>query len=1022
MGLLKNVQWRHFLIMALVSSALISAAQERTITGIVSDADDGSPLPGATILEKGTSNGTITDIDGRYQIAVTGDDVSLSASFVGFETKEISVGNQSVVNISLRLSLSELSEVVVIGYGVQQKKVATGSISKVEAKDLEGYKVPNVHSALDGQVTGVLAGESSGQPGSSKMVFIRGISTNGDNSPLYIVDGLTVDRIDNLNTSDIESIDVLKDAASTAIYGARAANGVIIITTKKGKEGVGQFTYEGFSSFSNPWKIPEMLNSEQYVEVIREKFSNGGQTAGIDSRGFPNVGDETLDTDWMDVIFNQATMTNHRMSASLNNSYLSLEYWDQNGVIGGEKSNYKRYAIRLNSTKKINDFFTVGENLYLNRTENQNIGVNNAFGTLLVDAFAYDPLTDVYDENAQYGFAQSTWVQKEYVNPLSRLFLANNYGHGDQVQGNVFIKFQPIDGLTLNSDLGIDFNWYDYRSFTPDYDFHDAFQSVNNSVSQGYGFGQRLQFENYANYQKDFGGHSINAVLGTTYINAGYRTAGGSTLNIPEAAKFNQHFQYLNSGRDTSDLAYGTANVDYNLISYFGRLLYDYKDKYLFSATLRRDGSSRFGANNKWGIFPSLSLGWVISDEAFFPTSFISFAKLRSSWGVNGNDRIADLRYTTLVKNSFSYGLGRDQVLHTGSSPSTLPNPNLKWEESVQFDVGLELKFLNNKLSTEFDYYIKTTKDLLGNDVVPYYTGVLDLPISNLGEFQNRGFEAAVSFRETLGDFRINARLNYTTFKNTVTNIPSTALFVPGWNWPVRNAIISRMTEGEPVGHFVGHQTLGIFRTQEDLYAHINSDGDFLQPNAELGDLIFKDVNGDGIINSDDITSIGSPWPDHIIGLNISLDFKGFDFNALFSTQLGHDIFRTYERTDIPFSNYQTFWLDRYSETNPNGAYPRLVSNDPNRNQRPSDFYVEDGSFLRLRNLQLGYNLPDNILEKLKLSGLRIYLTANNLLTMTKYNGFDPEVGTNNWVLDTGIDKGYYPSNKTVGAGIKISM
>lgn len=1022
MGLLRIIQKRIYLSISLSLVVFLLTAQERTVSGVVTDADDGSPLPGATVLQAGTTNGTITDIDGKYQLPLEGEDARIVVSFVGFESKSVTVGSQSIINVSLALSLSELSEVVVIGYGVQQKRVATGAISKVDAKDLEGYKVPNVHSALDGQVSGVVASESSGQPGSSKNIFIRGISTNGDNSPLYIVDGMTVSGIDNLNPSDIESIDVLKDAASTAIYGARAANGVIIITTKKGKDGQGSLTYEGFTSFSNPWKTPEMLNSEQYIELTREKFANANRTAALNDLGFPEAGAATPDTDWMDVIFDQSTMVNHRLTANLNNSYISLDYWDQKGVIGGDKSNYKRYAIRLNSTKEINDYFTVGQNFYLNRTENQNLGTNNAFGTMVADAFAYDPITEVYDENAEYGFAQSNWVQKEYINPLSRLFLADNAGHADQVQGNVYLEFEPLDGLKFHSDLGIDFNWYDYRSFTPDYNYHPSFFSVNNSISQGYGFGQTLQFENYANYVKDFGPHSINVVAGTSYLGSDFRTAGGSTLNIPDAVKFNDQFHYIDAGQDTSDLAFGRANVAYRLLSYYGRIIYDYQDKYLFSVTLRRDGSSRFGANNRWGFFPSMSVGWVISDEAFFPAGTISFMKLRSSWGVNGNDRIGDLGFSSQVVNSFSYALGSDHSLNRGSALATVPNPNLKWEESVQFDVGVEVKLFDDRLSGEFDYYVKTTADLLGNELVPGYLGVTDFPLSNLGEIQNKGFEASISYRQSIGDLNISTRLNYTTFKNTVTEVPGTSTFINGWNWPVRNAAITRMSEGEPVGHFVGYKTLGIFQDQTEVFSHLSNSGDVLQPNAAPGDLIFADVNKDGVINSEDITSIGSPWPDHIFGWNITASYKGFDLSALFSTQIGHDIFRTYERSDVTFSNYQTFWLDRWTEDNKGSIYPRLVSNDPNGNQRPSDFYVEDGSFLRLRNVQIGYNLPSQLLEKVSLTGVKIYLSGNNLLTLTNYNGFDPEIGTNGWILDTGIDKGYYPSNKTIGGGIKITM
>lgn len=998
-----------------------TARSQNLVSGKVTDASDGFGLPGATVLVKGTSQGTVTDINGSFNLEASASDV-LVFSFVGYVSQEVEVGNQSVINVALELELSQLEEIVVIGYGTQRKKVATGSISKIDAKDLEGYKVANVQTALDGQVSGVIVNESSGQPGSGKNILIRGISTNGDNSPLYIVDGLTVSGIDNINPNDIESIDVLKDAASTAIYGSRAANGVIIITTKKGSKDGGKISYEFFTSYSDPWKVPEMLEADDYIALTREKFANGGQTSSLDALGFPNVGDETPNTDWMNEIFDRATVMNHRLSATLPNSFISLEYWDQNGVIGGKKSNYKRYAARFNGSKEINNYVKVGNNIYINRTENQNIGSNNAFGTVIADAFAYDPITPVYDENGEYGFAQSQWVQKEYINPLSRLFIQDNAGHADQIQGNVFLEVSPIEQLTLHSDFGADYSWYNYRSFTPDYNFHAAFFNVNNSVSQGYGFGQTLQLENYANYTETFGDHSINVVVGTTYIASEFETAGGSTLNIPDAAKFNDNFQYIDSGQDTSDLAFGGAGVDYRLISYYGRLIYNYKDRYLISGTLRRDGSSRFGSNERFGVFPSVSLGWIVSDEAFFPAGALSFLKVRTSWGVNGSDRIGDLGYTSRIVNAFSYALGIDPALNRGSALATVPNPNLKWEESVQLDIGVEAKFFEDRLSTEIDYYQKTTKDLLGNELVPGYVGVTDFPLSNLGEIRNRGIEAVVSYQQNIGELNFKTTLNYTTFRNEVIEVPGTSTFINGWGWPVRNTAITRMTEGEPVGHFVGYETLGIFQSQADVFAHINSNGDPLQPNAQPGDLIFKDSNGDGVINSDDISDIGSPWPDHIIGLSLNASYKGFDISAIFSTQIGHDIYRTYERSDITFTNYQTFWLDRWTEANPSSEMPRLASNDPNNNQRPSDFYVEDGSFLRMRNLQVGYNLPGNIVNKVKLSSARIYFSANNLFTLTDYRGFDPEIGTNGWILDTGIDKGYYPSNKTYGGGIIISM
>lgn len=1003
----------------LLSSLLFS--QERTIRGTITDAEDGLELIGATVMVKGTTTGTITDYLGAYELSVPAGMDTLTISYTGYNLVDVAIDGRSVIDVSLSQASQLIDEVVVIGYGIQKKRVSTGSISKLSSEKLEGYQVQSVQTALEGQVSGLIVNSSSGQPGAGKSLLIRGVSTNGDNSPLYVVDGLQVNGIDNINPEDIESVDVLKDAASSAIYGARAANGVVIITTKKGGD-KGKITYEGFTSTSKPWKLPEMLSANDYISITREKFANGNQTAALNALGFPQVGQQTVSTNWMDVIFNDATLQSHRLTASAENLYLSLEYWDESGVVGGDKSNYKRYAARLNGTKDLNEYVTIGENLYINRVDNQTIGVNDAFGTVIADAFAYDPITDVYNPEKQYGFEQSDWVQKEYVNPLSRLFLANNNGHSDQIVGNIYAEIKPMEGLTFRSDFGMDYSWFKFRSFTPDYRYHNAFVNVDNDVAQGYGFFQTTQVENYATYTKQIDKHDFNIVLGTSYRQSISENAGGSTSNIPDEVKFDDNWQNVNAGQDSLDLSYGGVGVDYKLLSYYGRLIYSFDNKYLFTATLRRDGSSNFGEANRFGVFPSLSAGWVISDEDFFDVGAISFMKLRASWGINGNDRIAPLAYASTIENVFTYPFGINQSLNTGASLATPPNPNIKWEESVQLDIGLELRLWNDKLSAEIDYYKKNTTDLLMSQIIPGYIGATNNPISNLGEIQNTGIEVALNYRVSLGDLRLRTTLNYTTFDNTVINVAGDSGFLTGWSWPVRNTPITRMTEGFPVGHFVGYRTDGIFQSQEEVFSHLAANGDVLQPRAGAGDLRFVDMNGDGVINSDDITDIGSPWPDHIIGLSLGGDYKGFDFNIILSTQIGHDIFRAYERSDVTYTNYQTFWLDRWTSENTNTTYPRLVSNDPNNNQRPSDFYLEDGSFLRLRNLQIGYNLPERLVEKAKLQGLRVYLSANNLFTLTNYNGFDPEIGTSGWILDTGIDKGYYPSNKTIGFGLKVTM
>jgi TonB-dependent starch-binding outer membrane protein SusC len=1002
------------------------SAQTGTIRGKVVDANTGQALMGTSLQVVGTNTGAITDENGEFAIANQKTPINIEITYVGYDKKTLTITNYNPVKISLNEILNQFDELVVVGYGRQKKKVSTGSVAKIESKQLEGIALPDVSSTMEGQMAGIIVNESSGQPGASKTLLIRGVSTNGDNTPLYIVDGVQVGNIDNINPNDVESIDVLKDAASSAIYGARAANGVVIITTKSGSgSDIGTFTYAMSYLNSRPWKVPEMLGSEDYVMLTREKYENGGQSVGLNRLDFPKVGDPLIhNTNWMEEIFNPAKLINHRVTASLKNSYISLDYWDQNGVIGGEKSNYKRYAFRVNSTKEIKDFITIGNSLYLNRTDNNNIGTNNAFGGIQSDAFAYDPITPVYDPDAQFGFAQSPWIQKEYINPMSREFLINGDGKSDQILGNIYLQINPIEGLTIKTDLGIDANWYDFRSFTPAYKLHPTAQNLTNDVYQGSGNSQGIQWENTINYNKTFKEkHNFDVLLGTTYRNNQFRQVGGSTSNIPVDAEFNPNFQYLDAGVDTLDLTYGSANVEYYLISTFGRLIYNYDEKYLFTGTIRRDGSSNFGENNRFGIFPSASAGWVVNKEDFFDLDHVDFLKVRASWGVNGSDRISPLSYVTRVQNVYTYSLGNtNQVLNNGTALAGPPNPNVKWEESEQIDFGVEMSLFNNKLSVELDWYQKTTKDLLMEQNIPGYIGATNNPISNLGEIRNRGIEASLGYQTRFRAIKINTNLNYTHFKNEVTRVAGDAGFLNGWSWPVRNTPISRMSEGYAVGHFIGYKTDGIFQTEEEIDNHVNSEGDLLQPKAVPGDIKFVDRNGDGEINSDDLGNIGNPWPKHIIGLSLNLEYKGFYLNTILNTQIGHQIYRTYERSDITFSNYQTFWLDRWTEDNPSEDMPRLSSTDLNNNQRPSDFYVEDGTFLRLRNLQIGWNVPKDWLAKAKIQNLKVYMTGTNLLTLTNYRGFDPDIGTNGWILDTGIDKGFYPNNISIGGGLNITF
>ncbi len=1015
-----------FILLATVQVAL---SQNITISGkVTSGADE---LPGVNIIIKGTTTGTVTDSEGNYTLNVPDTSTVLLYSFVGFAPQEITVGTQSTINVALEYDFLQLSEMVVIGYGEQKKSVSTGAIASVGKEQLEGLNFQSAEQTLVGQVSGVYVAPSSGQPGSAQTIIIRGVSTNGNNSPLYVVDGMVTDDISHINPSDIASMEVLKDAASTAIYGARGANGVIILTTQKGASDKVTLEYNGFASSAKPWRLPTMMNSDQYVQAINEKFANTNPPS-VPVTGFPQPGDSYINTNWMDEVVSPATTINHNLSLSKSGEaghyFFSIGYWNQEGVIGGDKSNFKRYTARFNSQSKVNKFLIIGENLSFIHSEQKTIPENNAFGSVLADAFNMDPLSPIHTDynDSTYGFYISPYVGKEYVNPFARLFVTNNFSRTNRVQGNVFAEILPVKDLKLRTDFGIDYLYNYNRAFTPTYYFRSDFNNINNSASQGFSSEFIWRWENYLSYAKEINGHNINIVLGMSAREENGEFAGGSRQNIPISQQFNPNWWYINAGVDTTDQNYGGALVPEVIQSYFGRVLYNFHERYLFTASIRRDGSSKFGLNNRYGVFPSFSAGWVLSEENFFNFSFINFAKFRASWGINGNDRIGNLAYTSIVSNNrytYQFGKPANETQYFGEAPIAISNPDIKWEESVQWDIGLELDFLGGKLSADIDYYQKRTQDLLMRGVIPGLVGN-NAPILNTGEILNTGLEASINYNDNWNGFRFSGGLNFSTNKNEVTKVAGEGEnpFIEGYSWPVKNFTITRMTLGQPIAHFRGYKTDGIFASQNDVFAYINNAGDPIQPNAQAGDIKFVDINGDGEITDEDITTIGKPWADVILGINLNLEYRGFDLRVLINASIGNDVYKVYERQDVVYNNYQDTWLDRWSETNTGGKYPRLVLNDVNQNQRPSDFYVEDASFMRIRVLQVGYSLPAKLLDKFLLQKLRLYVSFDNLLTLTGYTGFDPEIGSSNWILDTGIDKGFYPQNKSIGAGINITF
>lgn len=1014
----------------LVLSTFWGFAQEMTVSGTVTDLT-GEPLPGVNVVIKNSGKGTATDFDGNFKLAPSSDDV-LVFSFIGFVTEEIRVGTQSVIDVTLQEDITSLQEVVVVGYGVQKKAVATSSVSKVEAQELQGFSIARADQALQGQVAGVTFKSASGQPGSAQNIFIRGVGTNGDPTPLTIVDGVAFpnnDILGTLNPNDIESIQVLKDGASTAIYGTRAANGVIIVTTKKGTSGAVTINYDVNYGVSNAWRTPEMLNSDQYIELITEKYGSQALPAN-----FPNAATNTTNTNWMEEIFEPGSSQTHQLSISKGGEngsvYSSLSYFNQEGNIAPEKSNLERITARINSESIISDYVTFGQNLYFNHETTNRIPENSEFGTPTGDALVYDPTTPARDPNSLYGFAQSALVKKEYINPLSRIFISNTETISDALTGNFYFKAKPIEGLEITSDIGINYRIANNKTFSPSFQFEDTFgggipvSNELNDIAERTDKSSSWQWENYATYTRSFGKHTAQITVGTTALERYASGFGGSSSGINEDVQFDPNFQFITQTPDSLKRAYSYEAEKQAISSIFGRVIYDYDQKYLTTFILRRDGSTQFGENSQYGIFPSASVGWVVSREDFFPDFSINFVKLRASYGVNGNDRIGALNYVSTVEFSGDYQFGKpgSQVIYNGQSPLTADNPNIKWEESQHLDIGIELGLFNDQMTIELDYFNKTTSDLLMVDSsLPLKAG-LNAPVANVGEVVNKGLELAVKYRKSIGDLNLNFGFNASTLNNEVTQVATDGAPITGYTWPIRNTVITQMEVGRPIGYFRGYKNSGVFSSQNEVFAHINSSGDLLQPNAVPGDLRFEDTNGDGRIDSEDITEIGKPWADLVMGLNIGANYKSFDFRILFSSSIGSDIFRSYERQDVLNNNYQSEWLDRWSESNPGGSYPRVTLADANNNTRPSDFYVESGDYLRIKNLQLGYSVPANVLEKIGASKVRVYASFDNILTLTGYTGFDPEIGSSGSILDTSIDKGFYPQAKTISVGANISF
>lgn len=1042
---------------------------EIELTGKVTD-ENGEPVIGANISVPGTAVGTVTGIDGTYTIGVPKGS-TLRFSYIGYLHQEFIIIDQKVLDVQLHEDNEVLDELVVVGYGVQRKSVVTAAISRVTADELNTNRPSRVEDALKGKVSGVQITQSSGQPGADSKVRIRGIGTVNNSEPLYIVDGMEVGGgINYLNPVDIESVEILKDAASGAIYGARAANGVILITTKKGKEGKAKVNYDVSYGWQNPWKKREVLNAREYMVIMNELQINDGNLPRYVSDQITAAGNGT---DWQDETFYyNAPVQNHQVSVSGGTQdllyFLSFGYFDQAGIVGGnyDKSNYRRYSLRSNSTytvfeEKDRSFLnkiTIGANVGYSRDKSTGIETNSEYGSILGSALSFSPLVPVYadEETAAQILAQYPNAVKdgdrvfslppagfqEIANPVAMLHQpTKGLNNSDKFVGSFWGELQILPELKFRTTYGADLAFWGYDTYTFPYFLatqgkDQQFSTVQSEMNRGY----RWQLENYLSYSKTIGDvHNLSAVLGQSASRYRQRSLGGNDRDLLETNSGKANINSAIADRQLERAWGGTNGYDFiGTASYFGRVDYNYAERYMLQATVRRDGSTSFGPSHKWGVFPSFSVGWNVTHETFMENrpEWFDYLKLRFSWGKNGNDRIDNFLYTSLMDGGQNYYFGGGYAVNKsdpskvgettgsmqyGSSPGYIPNPDVKWEESVQTDFGFETRMLNSRLSFGFDYFIKQTNDMLMKQPIPSYVG-LGAPIANVGDMENRGVEFELGWKHKTGDLNYYLSANASYLKNKLINLGNETgeqIYENAGATGVGSYV--KGMNGEVFPYFYGFKTDGLFQTQEDVDAYVNNKGEKLQPSARPGDVRFVDYNGDGVISDDDKTKIGKGAPDWTYGLTLGGDYKGIDLNMFFQGTFGNDIFDYSQRGDIPAANRPAWILERWHGEGTSNRIPRMTSANPNSNWRSSDLYVKDGSYFRLKSTQLGYTLPANLTQRLSVQRLRIYLSADNLLTFTKYDGFDPEIASGGYTT-IGIDKGIYPQARTISLGANISF
>lgn len=1028
---MKKIYRRSGVSVMFLLPCILLFGQQRSITGTVKD-PTGMGLPGVNVLLKGTTQGTTTDADGNFSISAASSDV-LSFSFIGYQTQEIAIGTQTTINVTLEEDLTTLGEVVVVGYGVQKKALNTGANLQVRGEDLQRLSTTNALQALQGQAAGVQITSTSGQPGEPLKVLIRGIGTIGNSGPLYVVDGVLTNDITYLNNDDIESITVLKDAASAAIYGSQAANGVVLVTTRRGDfETAPRITFDSFYGVQNAPRKAQMLNSREYATIMNEAAINSGKLPYFTNEEIGAMGNGT---DWIDEMFvDNAVTQNYSIGASggsaSSNYSTSLSYQSQEGIVGGKAlSNYARYNFRINSEHKLyKDRVTIGQHLTFAHIDNNGIGVGNQYNNSLRGAFNTSPFVPMYDSLGNFwDNSESNWNSGE-ASPYAVMALNNqNERNSQRLLGDVYMEAEPVRNLTYRTSLGFDQYANESHSFSPVYQLSVyAFRDFT-GVNQSMGKGRTWIWDNLLTYRVDVNErHHVDVMIGTS----AYQFAGTYIFGSNRDLAFNDlEHAWLSNATNTQGgglmSVSGGPNDDDRRMSYFGRLNYNFQETWLLNATFRRDGSSKFASATRWGNFPSISAGWVISNASFLQghPSWLNSLKLRASWGQVGSQAVPAYQYMGPVTFAFTnYSFGNEEgVLTPGAFPSRLANANLRWETSEQTNIGIDGRFLEGQLDVAIDWYDKTTKDWIINAPILATAGA-DAPYVNGGDVRNRGVELAVSYHKGAGTFQYSVGLNGAYNKNRVGRIPNQDGIVHGLtNQLYDNSLeFNRAENGFPIGYFWGLQTDGIFQTEDDVAGYRSAEGVLIQPAAQPGDVRYVDRNEDGVINDDDRTMIGDPNPDFTFGISFNATFKGFDFSVLANGVAGNQLVQSYRNHANPYANYTTAILDRWHGPGSSNTIPRVT--EDNRNWTNfSDLYIHDGDFLRINNVTLGYDLSDLFKGK-SVSQVRFYVSALNLITFTRYEGMDPEIGYGVNSFSSGIDVGYYPRPRTFLAGLNVKF